>query len=159
MTMSSNERRQLLEQLQNKEFRDALVEADISNGILFQLQAKLEERDWTQDKLGEKAGTSQPVISKYLKGYDNYSVKTLKRLASAFDVSLTVRFERFSDLVNRYLNLDDTALNIPSFSDDPDLCYSPVAEYSLPSTADNDPWLAEPKTQQQEEVEKFALVA
>jgi transcriptional regulator with XRE-family HTH domain len=131
--MSSSERSQLLERLQSKEFRDALVEADIANGILFQLQAMLEERGWTQDELAERAGTAQPVVSKYMRGYENFSLKTLKKLASAFDVSLTVRFERFSDLVHRYLNLDSADLKIPSFNEDSAL-YAPVFEYPLAST-------------------------
>lgn len=133
--MSSNERRQLLEQLQSKEFRDALVEADITNGILFQLQAMLEERGWNQDELADRASTSQPVVSKYMRGYENFSVKTLKRLASAFDVSLTVHFERFSELLNRNLSLDETYLKIPSFSEDDDI-YRPVSEYTRVSAAD-----------------------
>jgi len=129
----SNERSQLLEQLENKEFRDALVEADITNGILFQLHAMLEERGWKQEDLAVRAGTSQPVISKYMQGYANYSVKTLKKLASALDVSLTVSFERFSDLANRNLTLEETDLKIPSFSEDAAL-YAPVTAYSLAST-------------------------
>lgn len=120
MTMS-DERDQLLERLKSKEFREALVDADIANGILFQLKSMLKERGWTQEELAKRAGTAQPLISKYLSGYENFSLKTLRKLASGFDVSLTVRFEGFSDLVNRYLNLDHRDLAIQSFSDDSEL--------------------------------------
>lgn len=133
--MSSDERSQLLEHLESKEFRDALVEADLANGILFQMQAMLEDRGWTQEQLAEKAGTAQPVISKYLKGYENFSIKTLRKLASAFDVSLTTRFERFSDLANRHLNVNWASLAIPDYDHDAAL-RAPVSGYSLAVAAD-----------------------
>ena len=131
---TSEERRRLLENLECKEFRDALVEADLANGILFQIRAMLEDRGWTQEELAEKAGTSQPVISKYLKGYENFSIKTLLKLASAFDVSFTNRFERFSDLANRHLDVDRASLTIPDYPNDAAL-RAPVSEYSLASAA------------------------
>lgn len=132
---TSEERRRLLEHLESKEFRDALVEADLANGILFQVKAMLEDRGWTQEELAEKAGTAQPVISKYLKGYENFSVKTLRKLASAFDVSFTSRFERFSDLAKRHLNVDWASLAIPDYPNEAAL-RAPVSEYSLASAAD-----------------------
>lgn len=95
----------------------------------------LEDRGWTQEELAEKAGTAQPVISKYLKGYENFSLKTLEKLASAFDVSLTTRFERFSDLVNRHLNVGWASLAIPDYPNDAAL-RAPAFEYSLASVAD-----------------------
>lgn len=125
-----DERHRLLEHLESKEFRDALVESDIANGILFQLNAMSADRGWTQEELAEEAGTAQPVISKYLKGYENFSVKTLRKLASAFDVSLTIRFERFSELANRHLNMDWAGLAIPDHANDAAL-RGPVFEYSL----------------------------
>lgn len=135
---TSEERRRLLEHLESKEFRDALVEADIANGILFQLKAMSEDRGWKQEELAEKADTAQPVISKYLKGYENFSVKTLRKLASAFDVSLTIRFERFSDLAYRHLNVDWASLAIPDYSNDAAL-RGPVSEYSLAASDTHGP--------------------
>lgn len=116
--MSPDERSQLLEQLKDKEFRGALVDADIANSILFQLKTMLAERGWTQEELAQRASTGQPVISKYLNGYENFSLKTLRRLAAAFDVSLRVRFESFGELVSRTLGLSYGDLAIQSFSDD-----------------------------------------
>lgn len=130
---TSEERRKLLEHLEAKEFRDALVEADIANGILFQLKAMLADRGWTQEQLAEKAGTSQPVISKYFKGYENFSQQTLRKLASAFDVSLTTRFEPFSDLAERHLNVSWANLAIPDFPNDAAL-RAPVSEYASASS-------------------------
>ena len=131
---TSEERRRLLEHLENKEFRDALVEADMANGILFQMKAMLEDRGLTQEELAERAGTSQPVISKYLKGYENFSLKTLRKLASALDVSFNAGFERFSDLAKRHLQVDWASLAVPDYSNDAAL-RTPVSEYSLASTA------------------------
>ncbi len=131
---TSEERRRLLEHLESKEFRDALVHADLANRILFQMKAMLEDRGWTQEKLAAKAGTAQPVISKYLKGYENFSINTLEKLASALDVSFTAGFEPFSDLAERHLNVDWASLAIPDYPNDAAL-RAPVFEYSLASSA------------------------
>ncbi len=136
--MSIDERSDLVEQMKNKGFRDAFVKAEIAHGILFQLQAMLKDRGWTQEKLAEQASTSQPVISKYLNGYEDFSIKTLRKLGSAFDVSLCVRWERFSALVNRHLNLGHADLAVKSYANDVALYYPTLAvSNSIQSFHDN----------------------
>lgn len=59
---------------------------------------------------------AQPRIA-VLEGadYENYSISTLKRLASAFDVALIVKFAPFSELIRFKENLSSHDLQIPGF--------------------------------------------
>ena len=53
--------------------------------------------------------------------YGRYTLATLKKLASAFDVALVVRFEPFSQLVDSVVNLSPEDLAVPDFEHDPGL--------------------------------------
>ncbi len=98
---TSRRRNQLARALVDKDFREAFVAETISQGIAFQIKETRDERGWTQAELGERAGKPQPVISQLENpDYGAYTLKTLKALASAFDVALVVRFVPFSELVN-----------------------------------------------------------
>jgi transcriptional regulator with XRE-family HTH domain len=56
-----------------------------------------EERGWTQRELGDIAGVRQNWISQIESpDYEGFSLRTLKKLAFAFDVALIVRFVPFS---------------------------------------------------------------
>jgi transcriptional regulator with XRE-family HTH domain len=48
--------------------------------------AKLIEAGWTQKKIADKTGTSQEMISRFLKG-KTCTVETLIKIATAFEVS------------------------------------------------------------------------
>ncbi|MHB8890347.1 MAG: helix-turn-helix transcriptional regulator [Acidobacteriaceae bacterium] len=112
-------RRYLIEALQDKEYRDLYVAENIDTGIAFQIRAMREQRNWAQAELGERSGKKQETISQ-LEGpdYGKHSLTTLKRLASAFDVALVVRFEPFSRLVNYVTRLEPADLAVPSFDTD-----------------------------------------
>ena len=114
-----SERKALARHLESREFRTALKRADIANGISFQLRAMMHARGWNQRDLARESGIKQPLISKYLRGYENYTVQTLDKLADAFDVSLAVRFEPYSQLVERHLNLSPESLRVPSYAEEP----------------------------------------
>lgn len=58
-----------------------------------------EASGWSQRKLAAEAGMAQARISVVENvGYESFTVSTLKRIASAFDVALIVRFVPFSRL-------------------------------------------------------------
>ncbi|MCL2054297.1 MAG: helix-turn-helix domain-containing protein [Oscillospiraceae bacterium] len=77
----------------DEEFRketDALdFEYQIIRAILNARQAK----NITQKQLAELSGINQADISKLERGNANPSVKTLKRLASALDMTLKIEFQ------------------------------------------------------------------
>jgi transcriptional regulator with XRE-family HTH domain len=102
-----------------KPYRDAFVTAHLSTNIAAQIQTMREKEGWTQEQLAEKTGMSQARISVMENpSYDKYSLKTLRRLGSAFDVAVIVRFEAFSSLVNWVANLSPEKMAVPKFDDD-----------------------------------------
>lgn len=117
--MITDKRRQIVESLRDKEYRDLFVAEHISQGIAFQIRATREARGWTQQQLAEKVGKHQETISQVEDpDYGKLTLKTLKRLASALDVALIVRFVPFSQLVDYVANLSPDDLAVPSFNID-----------------------------------------
>jgi len=112
----------MIEDLKDKEYRDAFVAEHIDTGVPFQIRALREQegRKWTQKDLGIRAGMAQETISRLEDpNYGKLTLKTLKRIASAFDVALMVRFISFSELVEWELHLTPDSLRALSFEKDP----------------------------------------
>jgi len=110
---------ELLLNLKDKEYRTSFVEAHINNGIAFQI--KTMRGDLTQEELGMLAGMKQEAICRLENpNYGSFTLKTLKQIASAFDVALIVRFVPFSDLINWDLDLSAESLKVLSFDEDLD---------------------------------------
>jgi ribosome-binding protein aMBF1 (putative translation factor) len=88
----------LVNKLKNKEYRDAYVEANIMQGLAHQIRTNRENRDWSQHDLAEKCkSSSQTSISRLEDpSYGKYTLSTLIKLASAFDVALIVKFVPYS---------------------------------------------------------------
>jgi transcriptional regulator with XRE-family HTH domain len=112
--------KRLITELKNKEYRDAFVSAHIDTGIPFQVRALREHRGLTQKELAERAGMKQERISAIENpNYKNaFTLSTLKRLASAFDIALIVRFAPISQLVDWELKLSPESLQAVSFNED-----------------------------------------
>jgi transcriptional regulator with XRE-family HTH domain len=119
---TSAKRKQITQSLGDKEERDAFVAEHIAAGIAFQIRAMREARGWSQEELGCRSGKAQAEISR-LENPDlsSYSLSTLKRLASAFDVALIVRFVPFSALVDYAASLSAEDLRVPAFDQDVEL--------------------------------------
>jgi transcriptional regulator with XRE-family HTH domain len=91
--------KKLWRMMQSKPRRDAYVAAHISNTVASQILMLREAKGWTQKQLAEKCGMRQSRISTLEDpNYENFEAATLRRLASAFDVALTIRFIPFSEL-------------------------------------------------------------
>jgi transcriptional regulator with XRE-family HTH domain len=105
--------------LARKSYRDAFVCAHISNTVAGQIALLRAKRGWTQKELAEKSGMKQSRISALEDpNYENYEVGTLRRIASAFDVALSVRFLPFSSLAEQAANISEAHLWVPSFGED-----------------------------------------
>jgi transcriptional regulator with XRE-family HTH domain len=90
----------LLAKLVDRKYRNLFIASQVNKGIPYQLRALRAARGMTQAELAERAGTKQTVISRIEnKGAGNLSVKTLLKLAEAFDVALVVRFERIDRFI------------------------------------------------------------
>ena len=110
----------LLTELEDKEYRDAIVEGHIRTGAAYQIRALRTSRDWSQEELGKRGDILQSGIARLENpDYGKFSLTTLLKLASAFDVALLVQFVSFSELLDRSRDLSPEGLNAPSYADDP----------------------------------------
>lgn len=117
--MSGKFEKRLLTELRDKEYRDTFVEGHIRTGAAYQIRALRNARDLSQEELGERAEMTQSVIARLENPeYGKFSLTTLIKLASAFDVALLVRFVSFSELLRRTSDLSPKGLNAPSFDED-----------------------------------------
>lgn len=98
----TNRRLDLLQELENLEYRKGFVEGHAKDTIAFQIRQLRKTEGWDQSDLARELGNPklQPMISRYENpDYGRYSITTLLELAAAFDVALVVRFAPFSELV------------------------------------------------------------
>src|SRR5487761_1337539 len=90
----------LRSEFQNAEYRHAYAEECVNTMIATQIKVLREEREMTQSALADRAGMAQPRLSVMENAdYSNWSINTLKRLARAFDVAISVKFETFSNVI------------------------------------------------------------
>ncbi len=110
---------QKIARLRNKKYRDAFVASQISVGLPFQIRALREQRGWKQSQLAGKAEMLQPRISAMESpGGAKFTLETLRRLASALDVALVVRFVPFRELVDWSERFNPDTFAVPSFDED-----------------------------------------
>ena len=106
----------LVDELRDKQYREAFVASQIGVGIPFQIRAIRQSREMTQPELARAAGMSQPRISEIENpGARNLNLQTLLRIAAAFDVALEVRFLSFGEFIDRVENIDPNSIEIDSF--------------------------------------------
>jgi transcriptional regulator with XRE-family HTH domain len=109
----------LREEFQDKEYRHAYADESLSTYIATQIKVLREQRDFTQRELAERAGMAQPRIAVLEDvNYSSWSIGTLRRLAQAFDLRLSVKFENFSSLIPEIETLGRESLERESFADD-----------------------------------------
>lgn len=99
------------------EYRHAYVSAHIGDTLALQLFSMRRDRGWTQKQLGDAGGIPQSSVSKLETSCENVSLSTLKKLAKAFDVALSVKFVPFSQLA-RDAATTDHGIAPKSFDDD-----------------------------------------
>ncbi len=131
--MNTIERREKLKaQLKDKKYRDAFVSAHIDEGISFQIRALRKKMGWTQKELSGQTGMAQERISVAENpNYSRFNIKTLKRIASSFNVALIVRFVPISELVKWELTLSSKTLAPMSFDEDPYFKETPQQAYDM----------------------------
>ncbi len=107
-------------EFQDQEYRHSYADECLNTMVATQIKVLREQRVMTQAALAEKADMKQPRLSVMEDaGYSNWSINTLKRLAKAFDLALSVKFEAFSDVIFDFEELSRETLTRPSFKDDP----------------------------------------
>ncbi|MBZ5548627.1 MAG: helix-turn-helix transcriptional regulator [Acidobacteriia bacterium] len=109
----------LLEKLTDQTYRAAFISEEIDTGLPMQLRAMREARGWNQKYVAEKMETKQPRFSLMEKtGYGNFSLSTLKKLASIFNVGLIVSFVPYSEMIEFIDGFSWKRLAVPSFADE-----------------------------------------
>jgi len=122
----SRSKNKLKNDFQDKEYAHAYVNEFLNTSIATQIKVLREQRDLTQKQLALKADMKQSRIS-LLENvfYDKWSILILKKLAEAFDVTLKVSFEEFSDRITDMQNLDRKSFERLSRIDDFSLAEQP----------------------------------
>jgi transcriptional regulator with XRE-family HTH domain len=83
------------------EARNRFVESNLNKNISFQIRGMRGSREWSQEELAKRTGMNQNMIYRLENpSYGRFTISTLKRVASAFDVALIVRFVPFSQLAD-----------------------------------------------------------
>ena len=99
---------------------------DRTLSILLALKKRIKElrkeKGWTQAELGERAGGMKQERISALENvdYDAWTVKTLRKLAKAFDTGLQVSFVPCSDVIMGVVNVTRDRLGVPARTDDLD---------------------------------------
>lgn len=141
--MISDRLHQIIESMRDKDYRDIVVSEEIYTGLPFQIRTMRKDRGWTQAELANRAGMTQEAVSRAESlNYQRFAISTLQRLASAFDVALTVRFEPYSELACRMAHLSPEDLAIPGFDQDPGVHPPARAEQLNPQSDSARPALA-----------------
>lgn len=84
---------------QEREYRQAYMEASIEQGVAWQIKVNRNKRGWTQQNLASRLGTKQSAIARLEDPeYGNHSLETLIQVAHAFDCALLVKFIPYSTL-------------------------------------------------------------
>ncbi|HET6977214.1 MAG TPA: helix-turn-helix transcriptional regulator [Pyrinomonadaceae bacterium] len=107
-------------EFRDEETRHIYADDFLNTYIASQLKVLREDRNWTQRQLAERAGMRQERISVLEDvNYEAWSVRTLKRLAQAFDLRLSIKFESFGSFLTEFDQFRREILTRPSFEDDP----------------------------------------
>jgi transcriptional regulator with XRE-family HTH domain len=108
------------EELKDKETRFIYDDDLLNTYIATQIRTLREQRDWTQQRLAEEAGMKQERISVLEDvNYSSWTAKVLRRLAEAFDLRLTIKFEEFNTYFKDFEGVKPELLERRSFKDDP----------------------------------------
>lgn len=109
-------RGQIMTSFQDKEYRHLYSAALIQRGTAIQIREMRLHRGWRQADLAEACGKKQETICQIENpDYEGRTLKTLQRIAEAFDVALIVRFVPFSQLAAYEANLSPGDLAVPAF--------------------------------------------
>jgi transcriptional regulator with XRE-family HTH domain len=95
-------RQRLLAKFRSRKRRRTFAEQDLGSTVAAQIYALRQKRDkMTQDELARRTEMSQARISVLENpNYRKVNVRTLQRIAAAFDVALIVRFVSFGELLD-----------------------------------------------------------
>ena len=120
----------------DKDYRHGYADEFLNAYIATQIKVLREQRGWNQKELADRAGMMQPRISVMENvNYSSWSIKVLRKIAEAFDLTLRVSFEEFGTRTDDIEKFGIERLERRSFEDDPYFNESPGEETLLQSAA------------------------
>lgn len=113
-------RKDLAEELKDPEARRDYADEFLSSYIALQIKTLRQQRGWSQAELARRSGMKQSRISAMEQAdYSSWNLRTLQRLAAAFDLAFTAGFESFGRMLEDMTSISRSALERPSFAEDP----------------------------------------
>lgn len=109
----------LVSEFGDKDYAHAYMEEFSNMAIAAQIKALREQRNWTQQQLAQAANMKQERICALEDvDYDAWTIKTLRKLAKAFDLTVKVSFEKFSTGLLDISKIDRQTLQRTSRTED-----------------------------------------
>ena len=99
-----------IKKIEDKEYRDAYLEAQIRLGIAYQIQALRAKYGDSQAEFADRVGKTQSVISRLESDSGRASIQTLIDIARSVDVALLVRFVDYAEFLTRVEDKSEAAL-------------------------------------------------
>ena len=110
----------LADELKDPEARRDYADEFLSSYIALQIKTLRQQRGWSQAELAQRAGMKQSRISAMEQAdYSGWSLRTLQRLAAAFDLAFVAGFESFGRMLDSMTSISRAELERPSFEEDP----------------------------------------
>ena len=126
----------LKQTFKDKDYRHGYVDDFLNAYIATQIKVLREQRGWSQKELADHAGMMQPRISVLENvNYSSWSIKILRKIAEAFDLTLCVSFENFGSRLEDIEKFSRNNLERCFFDDDPYFKESTIKEPALVSAA------------------------
>lgn len=113
-------RARLLKRFRDPEYRHSYLESFLNSVVSMQIRALRERKTWTQEKLATEIGTTQSVVSRIESpDYSGWRIDTLRKVARAFDMALSVKFVSHGDAIADIERFGEDKLIRPEFKNDP----------------------------------------
>lgn len=106
----------LLAKLSKKDYRDLYMDQTVRSWLARQVRVLREDRGWSQQDLAEATGLKQSAVSRLEDpDYGRYTLSTLLKLRSAFDVGLEVKFVEYGAAIAHSRDVSRSALKVCSY--------------------------------------------
>jgi transcriptional regulator with XRE-family HTH domain len=109
----------LVTEFADKEYAHAYMEEFSNMAIAAQIKVLREQRGLTQEQLAKAANMRQERICALESiDYDAWTIKTLRKLSKAFDLTVKISFEKFSSSILDVSKINSETLNRTSREED-----------------------------------------
>jgi len=107
---------------EDPEYRHAYADEILNLMICTQIRILREQQGMRQDQLAKAIGTTQTAVSRLENvNYSAWNIRTLKKIARAFDLRLRITFESFGTLWRDVSSLNRSALQrVTKIEEDPE---------------------------------------